>query len=374
MILMSALSQINGRVRRMYEWWLAAAVLAAISLSCSPASTRMGGESLNPVEILEHSPRIYHISFEGFADSLETERAETYLGGVLDPNALITPPDTARLEEISDRDLARLEYYKAVRRFRGGAGRAALMHIRKSLELDPGHGPSYTFLGRLLMAQGRTKEAMDLFRQVLAWDPANTEALVGLARGYMFVGEPDSARQALVDAVIYNRTDLEAWRNLHILGDLERFTVADHDISVLGYVREKRGRHYELVIDDSLEDCPSLATAWIVFASQRAVWQYEGKFKRVLGSTRYRRTYEEDIDCFMALAAAWKILAEGDSTVCEGDYLQHVSRVAEDGYLVPHVLFDYVCLEQPLAARNFRTDVIDKMRAYINDYVLVAGG
>jgi hypothetical protein len=38
------------------------------------------------------------------------------------------------------------------------------------------------------------------------------------------------------------------------------------------------------------------------------------------------------------------------------------------------VLFDYVCLEQPLAARNFRTEVIDKMRAYINDYVLVAGG
>jgi hypothetical protein len=143
---------------------------------------------------------------------------------------------------------------------------------------------------------------------------------------------------------------------------------------VLGYVREDRGRHYDLVIDDSLEDCPSQATAWIVFASQRAVWRYEGKFKQTLGITRYRPTYEEDIDCFMALAAAWRILSENDSVACSGGELDHMSKVAEDGYLVPHVLFDYVCLEQPLAARNFREAVIEQMRAYINDYVLVAGG
>lgn len=372
---MSAVSQINDWLKRMLPVWpFAVVVLAVLTVSCSPGVTGIGGANLNPVEVLERSPRVYHIRFEGFADSVETERAATYLEGALDPELVLAPPDTTGPEALSDGDMARLEYYKAVRRFRGGAGRASLMHIRKSLELDPGHGPSYIFLGKLLLAQGKTSEALNLFRQVLSWDPTNSDALVGLARSHMFTGEPDSARQALIDAVIYNRTNLEAWRNLHILGALEKFTVADHDIPVLGYVREDRGRHYDLVIDDSLEDCPSQATAWIVFASQRAVWQYEGKFKHTLGATRYRRTYEEDIDCFMALAAAWRILSESDSTICEGDYLDHVSRVAEDGYLVPHILFDYVCLEQPLAARNFRVEVIDKMRAYINDYVLVAGG
>jgi hypothetical protein len=128
------------------------------------------------------------------------------------------------------------------------------------------------------------------------------------------------------------------------------------------------------VVDSSLEACPSRATAWIVFASERAVWRYEGKFKRTLGLTRYRRTYQEDIDCFMALAAAWKILSQGDSTRCEDDYLDFMDRVAGDGYLVPHVLFDYVCLEEPRAARNFRADVIDEMRAYIANYILVTGG
>ena len=372
---MPAVSQFNNWLKRMLLTWLSpAAVLAVLSVSCSPRVTGIGGAHLNPVEVLERSPRVYHIRFEGLADSAETERAATYLEGGLDPESVVALPDTTWLGELSDRDLSRLEYYKAVKRFRGGAGRASLNHIRRSLELDPGYGPSYIFLGKLLLAQGKIDEALDLFSRVLSWDLTNSEALVGLARCYMFTGEPDSARQALIDAVIYNRTNLEAWRNLHILGALEKFTVADHDIPVLGYVRKDRGRHYDLVIDDSLEDCPSQATAWIVFASQRAVWRYEGKFKHTMGVTRYRRTYEEDIDCFMALAAAWRILSESDSTVCEGDYLDHVSRVAEDGYLVPHVLFDYVCLEQPLAARNFRVEVIDKMRAYINDYVLVAGG
>jgi tetratricopeptide (TPR) repeat protein len=372
---MSQMSQINGRLRRMPPGWLVgAALLMVLPASCSPRFVGEGAQSLNPVEVLERSPRIYHIRFESFADSLETDLAGAYLEGVLDPGSLPDAPDTAAMEEISDRDLARLEYYKAVKRLRGGAGRAALMHINRSLELDPGYGPSYALLGKLLLAQGRMTEAQDIFRQVLAWDAGNSEALVGLARCYMFVGKPDSARQALVDAVIYNRTDLEAWRSLYILGAMERFTVADHDISVMGYARKDRGRHYDLVIDDSLEDCPARATAWIVFASERAVWRYEGKFKHTLGTSRYRQTYEEDIDCFMALAAAWRVLTEGDTTACKDDYLDHVNRVAEDGYLVPHVLFDYVCLKHPLAARNFRTEVIDQMRAYVNDYILVAGG
>jgi hypothetical protein len=190
----------------------------------------------------------------------------------------------------------------------------------------------------------------------------------------MFEGKLDSARQALVDAVIYDRTSLDAWKNLHMLGEVQKFTVADHDVEELGYVREDRGRHYDIVIESSLEECPSQATAWIVFASQRAVWRYEGKFKRTQGLTRYRRTYQEDVDCFMALAAAWKILSQADSLQCESGYLDYMSRVAEEGYLVPHVLFDYVCLETPWAARNFRSEVIDEMRSYIDSYILVMGG
>lgn len=350
------------------------AVFLAAVTSCSPRLTDIGSTSLNPVEVLERSPRIYHIRFEGFADSIETQRAASYFQGYLGPAFDASPLDTADLETVTDRDRAVSEYYKAVRRFQAGAGRASLRHTRKALELNPAYEPSYVLLGKLLLAQGRVKEALNLFRRVVSWDATDSEALVGLAKCYMYTGRLDSARHTLIDAVIYDRLNLEAWSSLHMLGSVQKFRVADHDIAELGYVREDRGRHYDIVIEDSLEGCPSEATAWIVFASQRAVWRFEGKFKRTLGTTRYRRTYQEDIDCFMALAAAWKIVSGEDSTRCESEYLDYVSSVADDGFLVPHVLFDYVCLDQPLAARNFRSQVIDKMRTYVDTYVLVGGG
>jgi tetratricopeptide (TPR) repeat protein len=317
---------------------------------------------------------MYHIRFEGFADSIETYRAASYLEASLAFRFDADPVDTSELDTITDRERARTEYHKAVRRYNGGAPKASLMHTRKALELDPGHGPSYLLLGNLLLTQGRLGEACRLFRRIVSWDATNSDALVGLARCYMLTGRLDSARHNLVDAVIYDRMNLDAWKNLHMLGAVQEFTVASRDIAELGYVREDRGRHYDIVIEDSLEDCPSEATAWIVFASQRAVWRYEGKFKNTLGLTRYRQTYQEDIDCFMALAAAWQILSRSDSTACESDYLDYVSKVADEGFLVPHVLFDYVCMARPRAARDFRIEVIDKMRSYINSYILVPRG
>ena len=365
----------NGRFCGATAGWLRpVAAVCLLLVSCAPMVANRGEVTRNPVEVLEKSPRVYHIRFEGFADSLETRRAAAYMSDTFGTELEVVSVDTAGADSISDSDRAMIEYNKAVRRYEAGAGRASLTHTRRALELDPGHGPSYVLLGNLLLAQGRTGEALSLFRRIVAWDPTDSEALVGLARCYMYSGSLDSARMVLIDAVIYDRVNLNAWRNLHMLGAVQRFSVADHDIFELGYVREENARNYDIVVDSSLEECPSQATAWIVFASERAVWRYEGKFKRTLGVTRYRRTYQEDIDCFMALAAAWNILSREDSTRCGEDYLDFMSKVAEDGYLVPHVLFDYVCLEEPRAARNFREDVINEMRTYVDNYILVAGG
>jgi tetratricopeptide (TPR) repeat protein len=326
-----------------------AAVLLVLAASCSPRLTGRAAVDLNPVEVLEKSPRIYHLRFEDFADSLETRMAASYFQGGLEAEFDSVRIDTAGMEVVSDKDRAVREYSEAVRRFRNGAGRESLLHTRKALELAPGYGPPYVLLGNLLLAQGRVSEALGLFRRIVSSDATDSDALVGLARCYMFKGKIDSAKQALVDAVIYDRVNMEAWKNLHVLGSVQRFTVADHDVIQLARVRRTRGRHYDLVVDRSLENCPSAATAWVVFASERAVWQYEGKFKYTLGLTRYRPTYQEDIDCFMALAAAWKIISADDST-------------------------GYECMEQPLAARNFPSEVIERMRSYLNGYVLVRGG
>jgi tetratricopeptide (TPR) repeat protein len=354
------------------------AAACAVSLllfagACGPSLQTRSYHDGNPVEIIENSPRVYHIVFEDFADSIVTDRAAAYLswdyrsgGGAA--------ADTNQLSGGSPRETAALEYIRAARLYDAGYVRKALGYVRRAMDADPTYRPPYILLGNLLILQGRLDDARSLFTRVITWDVTDSEALLGLARCYMYMGEIEQAKNALVDAVIFNRYNVEAWSTLDMIGSVESFEVADHELPLLGIVRKQRGRHYDLVLDSSLEECPTLATAWIVFVSQRAVWRYEGKFKEYSRQTKYAPTYEEDIDCYMSLTAAWQVLAQTDTSVCDAGYMDHMSKVADEGYLVPHVLFDYVCLENPMAARGFPAEVIEKMRAYINTYVIVPRG
>jgi tetratricopeptide (TPR) repeat protein len=349
-------------------------VLMLPMVSCSPIVSSEGVQSANPIDILERSPRVYHVDFEALADSIETTRASAYLTASIARELAMLVVDTIPAADPTPRMLAKVEYVKARRRLDGGAGGAALRHLKKALDLDPTFRPSYVLLAEILLAQQRVKEAVDLYGKVLAYDPTDSEALVGLARSFMFTGRLEEAKDALVDAVIFDRTDLEAWKNLYVLGAVQGFAIENHDAPELGITRKSHGRHYDLIVDESLRDCSMQATAWIVYASQRAVWRYEGKYKRSLGPGKYYRTYEEDVDCYMALAAAWKVLTQEDSTACESDYLEHLRDVSDGGYLVAHVLFDYVCLQDPAAARGFSLEIVERLREYVDRYVLIPGG
>ena len=371
---MASERKFNVKILARFTVCMLVALLPALAgLACGPRLVRQTAMVANPVEIIERSPRIYHIGFEVIADSMETARFSSYLMGTVDVELFLASLDTVAYDSVAVSP-ARDEYIKAKRRFAGGAGAAAARHLRRALDLDAAYRPSYLLLGKILFMQGRVKEAEEVFAKVVTWDVTNSEALTGLARCFMALGNLDDARKALVDAVIFDRVNLDAWENLHLLGVAEHFEVTSHDAPELALVRKQHGRHFDLIVDASVEDCPMQATAWIVFASQRAVWRYEGKFRDYMGIMKYEPTYEEDVDCFMALAAAWKVLLQQDTTICDSSYLDHLDRVADAGYLVPHVLFDYVCVRDPMAARGFSVEAIDELRKYVNRYVLVPRG
>jgi tetratricopeptide (TPR) repeat protein len=351
---------------------------AAGFISCSPTwvespTTR----TLNPIEILEASPRVYSIGFKAIADSIETARASAYLRASLDygaspgKRALEATHDSTLYSRLTPRERAEVEYLKAQRRYDSGAYEAVSGHLKRAMAADASYRPPYLLLGEMLLERGALEQATDLYTKVLTWDAADSDALVGLARCYIGRGNVVGAKKSLVDAVIFNRLSLAAWRYLGAVAAYEGKTVAYRDAPDLGQARKVRGRYHKIVIDDSLEDCPVQATAWIAYASERAVWRYEDKYKYRFGSTRYLPTYEEDVDCYMVLAAAWKTLASQDSIECDREYLDFLDGVADSGYLVSHVLFDYSCVQSPAAARYFSVEVIDRLRDYVNTYVVV---
>ncbi len=353
----------------------AAGLALILAAACAPAAVGTRNLDRNPVEIIDESPRVYHIKFEDFADSLETIRARNYMRAAM-PFGLYMDEDAGG-REYSRADSAIIEYRKAAKRFRAGAGAAAMAHVRRAIELNPAFLPSYVVFARILLADGRVLRAQAVLEQVLSRDPANSEALTVLAKCHEYMGRLDAAREALVDAVIFDRINLEAWGELERLGLALEFDVATRDAPELAFVEKRWGRNLDIVIDSSLIDCPAEASAWMVFASQRAVWRYEGKYRQRYGAQPYERTYDEDIDCYMSLAVAWKVLtARPDSTAagpdaCDDDYLDFLARVSDGGHLVSHVLMDYICLNAPGTARRFPPEIIERMRDYVDKYVLI---
>ncbi len=369
-------AEIEAKFPRWRAVVLAACGAALLVAACGPTLVGRRDLDRNPVEIIDESPRVYHIKFEDFADSLETVRVINYMAGTV-PHGLYIPEDLGGAE-VSPRDSALIEYRKAQKRLDAGAGQAGLMHIRRAIELDPGFLPSYVVLARILLADGQILRAKDLLDQVIARMPKNSEALMELARCHMYLGQFEEARAALIDAVIYERTNLDAWGELGRLGMVEHFSVATRDAPELAFVEKTRGRNLDMVVDSSLVDCPVGASAWIVFASQRAVWQFEGKYQQRYGKTRYERTYDEDVDCYMSLAVAYKVLSEqrdslavADSAFCDNEYLDFLTEVSDSGHLVSHILMDYICLKSPETARLLSPEVIDRMRDYVDRFVIV---
>lgn len=367
---------IDARSPRAPAVLIIAFLVTLAAIGCGPTVVTRHNFDTNPVEIIEGSPRVYHIVFEDFADSLETVRVRNYMSGTI-PYGFHLEEELAG-REYTRADSAIMEYRKAVKRLEAGAGQAGLKHIQKAIDLNPSFLPSYVVLARIFIADGQILRAKDLLDQVIARNATNSEALIELARCHMYMGQFDAARGALVDAVIFERTNLDAWGELKRLGLVQRFDVATRDAPELAFVEKRRGRNLDMVVDSSLVDCPMGASAWIVFASQRAVWQYEGKYKERYGAVRYERTYDEDVDCYMSLAVAWKVLAQqadstaaADSAACENDYLDFLVEASDGGHLISHVLMDYICLKAPGAARRFPQDIIDRMRDYVDKFVLV---
>ncbi len=345
-----------------------------LSAGCAPRASLSYPSTANPIEIIDRSPRIYHIGFQPIADSIAAERLMRYIEyGFISEYPEVLVETSSDLSD-SAKELANAEFAEAAQQAQAGSLSVAMDHLRKSLDSDPTFKPAYLLLADLLLEQGRLKEAFKVYMRLLPSDMRDSRVLVGLARCMMMLGDLDNARKALVDAIIFDRANLEAWEDLRFVARAQKQELRIFDAPELAFVRKRRGRHFDIVVDKSLEDCPSLATAWIVYASQRAVWRYESKFKRSTGLTKYRRTYEEDIDCYMALVAAWNVLSREDTTLCHDDYLEYVGKITDEGYLVPHVLFDYICVERPDAARSFSGEAIQRIRDYINRYVIVPKG
>lgn len=94
----------------------------------------------------------------------------------------------------------------AVAQHRAGALADAERRYRDILVLDPGHAETHSRLGAVLMAQGKTGQAIPQFERALALDPDLFEALGNLAQAYLAAGQNVEAVMAAFRAIELRET------------------------------------------------------------------------------------------------------------------------------------------------------------------------
>lgn len=69
---------------------------------------------------------------------------------------------------------------------------------RRGIDAVPGYAPGYITLGRSLAEQGQLKDAAEAFSHALQTEEANLQAIKGLARVKLLLGQPEEARPLLM--------------------------------------------------------------------------------------------------------------------------------------------------------------------------------
>jgi predicted TPR repeat methyltransferase len=93
----------------------------------------------------------------------------------------------------------------------------ALVRMRRSLELEPGHADWHSNVGVVLKSEGRIDEAVDAFRQALALDPGHVNAHSNLGVLLRAQGHVDEAEAEYRRAIALNPGHTDAHHNLGVL-------------------------------------------------------------------------------------------------------------------------------------------------------------
>jgi len=97
----------------------------------------------------------------------------------------------------------------------------ALEHLRKAVELNPGHADAYFNLGNACLAAGDPDSALKAYQRAFELDPTKIDARASLAGILMHQGELDLARSAYLEILQSDPGYHLALRGLGVIAVLE---------------------------------------------------------------------------------------------------------------------------------------------------------
>ncbi|MCM3873812.1 MAG: tetratricopeptide repeat protein [Pyrinomonadaceae bacterium] len=249
----------------------------------------------------------------------------------------------------------------------------ALVNYQKALGLDPQIYEAALFSGDVYTQRGDFQKAEIWYQKAIAIDPDRETAYRYSATPLMKQRKFDQARDRYVEAYIsepYNRysaAGLTQW------AQATNTNLAHPKIDIPTDVTfdEKGDAKINLDASALLGGKDDGSFAWISYGATRSTWRKEKFAKTFPEEKAYRHSLAEEADALRSVIA----LATSDKKVKQlSPSLAKLKKLSDEGLLEAYILMarpdDGIAADFPAYLKRNR----DKLRRYVVDYVLTAGG
>jgi tetratricopeptide (TPR) repeat protein len=269
----------------------------------------------------------------------------------------------------SDEATAKI-YLNAEKAFAEGRLRDAIDLYRKVTIADPGFGKAYLHMGDCFFRNNQYREAMECYRMATARTPLDAAAYRFGADALSRMGQGADARQWLMNSLLADPEYPMIWGDLSTLAQGQGKTLErHHDLVPLQFLVPDVDKQ----TDDSLLEAvpPETASAWREYLKQKRLWRQEQFRKQFPNEKFYHTSFPEELDCLSALVIEWSRVRESNPSLRNAS-LDFLRQLRLDDMLEAFVFLELFTEEYRAAFENWKKTNEIAAHEYIERYLFGA--
>jgi len=254
---------------------------------------------------------------------------------------------------------------------------AAVKSYQLAMLFDPNQYEAALFTGDVYYKSDRQDKAGEWFQRAVTINPDRETAYRYWGDSLMKQGKMNEARDKFIEAFIAEPYNRLASGSFAQWGERNNISLAHPKIDIPTSVLPLENGKMTINLDPSVvknDDKNSGGAAWLVYGMVRASWATSEFAKEYPNEKVYRHSLKEEAAALRAVVSALSNQKKMSDTITLDPSLQNLVKLERAG-----VLEAYILLARPDQgiAKDFaayRGANKDKLRRYVVDYVLTAGG
>jgi thioredoxin 1 len=259
---------------------------------------------------------------------------------------------------------AQKSFLEGETRFNEGRLKEATAAYAKTIQLDPGFGKAYLYMGDCYFRVNDLEGALKWYQQAVSKTPADAAAYRFTSDALAKLGRTQEADSALVLGLLADPEYplIRAIRGARI--ERHASTIPTQFLLLSGDVDSFNESMFDSVPAETVP-------AWREYVRNKILWRQE-KFQAAFPKESfYHATFEEELDCLNRLVGKWSAMKAADPAL-RNEGLDFLRQVSIDGHLDSFVYLELFTEEYRPTYEKWKQQDMEKARTYITRFLLGA--